>query len=736
MNPGWILVCTLCFILALADGVAAKVPDRDWPSVVVTPILDVPMRDAAITRGPDGAFYLTGTLPAADDPADYENGRVIRVWKSTNLKTWKELGPVWSLERDAPGDARAGWARYYRHITGPDGSHWAWGIQAPELHYIKGAWWICFSVNGQGTGLLKSTSGKPEGPYECHARMTARGGDASMFADDDGSVYWLTDGGHIAKLTDDMGMLAERPKLIVPERDPQFERQPRGGLGARTDMYLADHPQAVGARGAFMFKHRDRYFLAAADYNGRLGAACDDTWIAYADSIGGPWSERHLMVPHGGSITVFEGPGTTAVAGEFRGMYSIPDKKHLDGPQFYATFSGTDRLAIVRDRPALLPLEWLGAERWEVYFFKGPVLSYPRKPQHVFTERGPWAGLRPLTVDAEVRDMAIFTAPGEAGSDQPTYYLSGSVVSRPGELVMWRSNDLVEWEEMPVLWRYEDLEWLPKKLPPASELPVQQGTCQVFWGVRPHYLEGNYYLLFSIFRDARLAPENRGVCALRSKTGRIEGPYESLGKIGGQLGVDPGPLKPVFFNGLDGKLYASNTLNWKLHVAEVDLSKPGWKWDYKPVDHSGAAYATDGFGTMTTLLGRYVLKAVRWDGPVANVHGPFAESGKHYGTYDVHYVPSDGPWGPVREAPRVLTRVGAGNMFRDAKGYWWHVLFGNDWTGPWWQRSGLVPLTVEERDGELVIEPDWDCDDYQKRIMGAGKVVEPPGVLQTIREGE
>jgi hypothetical protein len=37
-------------------------PDRDWPCVVVTPILDVSMRDTAITRGPDGAYYLTGTL--------------------------------------------------------------------------------------------------------------------------------------------------------------------------------------------------------------------------------------------------------------------------------------------------------------------------------------------------------------------------------------------------------------------------------------------------------------------------------------------------------------------------------------------------------------------------------------------------------------------------------------------------------------------------------------------------
>lgn len=42
----------------LPDGV----PTRAWPSVAIQPMLDVPMRDAAISRAPDGTYYLTGTL--------------------------------------------------------------------------------------------------------------------------------------------------------------------------------------------------------------------------------------------------------------------------------------------------------------------------------------------------------------------------------------------------------------------------------------------------------------------------------------------------------------------------------------------------------------------------------------------------------------------------------------------------------------------------------------------------
>ena len=53
----------ILFALGLAGltGYAAT-PDRDWPSVVVTPALDVPMRNPAITLGPDGACCLTGMM--------------------------------------------------------------------------------------------------------------------------------------------------------------------------------------------------------------------------------------------------------------------------------------------------------------------------------------------------------------------------------------------------------------------------------------------------------------------------------------------------------------------------------------------------------------------------------------------------------------------------------------------------------------------------------------------------
>jgi xylan 1,4-beta-xylosidase len=351
-----IRIAAATIIVTLLAGLArvgAAVPDRDWPSVEVTPALDVPMRDPAITRGPDGIYYLTGTVgqPLADGTIDFDNSG-IHLWKSRDLKNWEKIGVVWDFSKGG------GWQRYLRMLPGSSPNKWARGAVAPELHFIKGQCWICFSINGQGTGLLRSTSGKPEGPYEDWARITEWGNHPSLFEDDDGAVYYLTDGGWMAKLTADMKMLAERPRLLQPEPDPRYHKpgQPRN------DTWLCDSPKAVGERGVFLFKAHGRYFLTAASFTGRLGTSCDDTWIAYADNVLGPYSGRHLMIPHGGGVTVFIGPDSTAV-NEYRGPYDIARKKSLPGPQYYATFAGNDSRAIFRDRPAFLSCNRIRASR-------------------------------------------------------------------------------------------------------------------------------------------------------------------------------------------------------------------------------------------------------------------------------------------------------------------------------------------------------------------------------------
>ena len=69
-------------------------------------------------------------------------------------------------------------------------------IWAPELHYLKGNYWLTFCTDWareggvSGTGFLKSSTGKVEGPYELvntDGPITPGHLDATFFQDDDGS---------------------------------------------------------------------------------------------------------------------------------------------------------------------------------------------------------------------------------------------------------------------------------------------------------------------------------------------------------------------------------------------------------------------------------------------------------------------------------------------------------------------------------------------------------------------
>ncbi len=739
-------------------------PDRDWPSVVATPILDVPLRDTAILRGPDrpaepgGApagevYYLTGTLqgPAFDKTLDFDNARQIKLWKSENLKKWEEIGTVWDLDRDVLGprgdehyrDIR--WMRRaYKNPSCSD-SPVCMGFCAPELHYIVrsdergGDWFICFSMNNEGTGLLKSVTGKPEGPYEAWAHITLSGGHPSMFQDDPNEqgvrpVYWLFGNCMLARLTPDLRSLAESPQwLRTCHQAPTAYAVEK--LGATL---FRDYPLTVGDHGAFLFKNRGRYYLTAARRTNRFNAACHDTFVAWSDTLSGPYSEPTLMVPHGGCATVFQGPPTSAVSrfyypqqthylhyvAESAKSKKIMDTAQSDAP-WYATFCGDDSRAIFRDRPAFIPLEWTGPERWEKWeaqCFDPTCESVPRKPQHVFTERGPWPWMKPL-VPGHMRDVKV--CPGHDGC----YYFSGSALSHPGKLMIWKSSDLARWETLDPVWSYEQIEWLPEKRPYTVKPPEVDRT-HVFWHTWVTSWNDTFYITFSIFGDPEYKaarPDMRGVGALRSVSGRIEGPYETLGKVGGQVGYDPEPWVFQFFD-VAGKLYCHDFIHYKSSVAEARLDEPGWKWEWKRVNGLAYEYMQRGdLSLMESMADRpvFVFHSSGRIGGGAKMDGLF--------TYDVNIVEAESPWGPPRGTLCCIPHAAAANRFQDRQGYWWSSMFGADQTGPWWARFGLIPLRVDERpDGSLFVDVEDRPDDYQKRIMGGGSVAEVITVTETL----
>ena len=257
------------------------------------PLFDFPVRDTSICVGPDETYYLAGTTGA---PTWWKTNEGIRMWKSRDLKTWEPLGLVWSFEKDMTWQKKRGENQ---------------AIWAPEIHYFNKTFWIAYCVNYRGTGILKSSTGKPEGPYvdiKPDGPLTGEI-DASLFRDDDGKVYFVYQNGKIARLKDDMSGLAEKSRLLKPAN--------------------AAH---VGFEGAFIFKANDRYYLSCADFtDGRYHC-----YVASSRDLYGPYGDRYLAVPHGGHNMFFM------------------DK---DG-NWWSTFFGNDGDAPFREKPGLLRIEF------------------------------------------------------------------------------------------------------------------------------------------------------------------------------------------------------------------------------------------------------------------------------------------------------------------------------------------------------------------------------------------
>jgi xylan 1,4-beta-xylosidase len=285
----------LLIVATLATATSLYALDDDAKPTTVAPptglrkLMDTPLRDPSICRGPDDTYYLTGT---SEPFWTYNNENGIRLWRSKDLRTWTPLGTAWRY-------GRSPWHEKYLKAQKP--------IWAPEVHYIKGNFWLTYSLPGwdgtgktSGCGLLRSTTGKPEGPYQ-DVQPAERLGDeidASLFEDDDGTVYFLWHCGKIARMKPDMSGLAEpyhRLKTVTPDANPKHHSELCAGIFGKDSF---DH---VGYEGMFLFKMGGRYYLCCSEqYDGRYSCM-----VATAEKIYGPYSARYEAIPHGGHNTVF-----------------------------------------------------------------------------------------------------------------------------------------------------------------------------------------------------------------------------------------------------------------------------------------------------------------------------------------------------------------------------------------------------------------------------------------------
>ncbi len=314
----------------------------------VRPLFDAQIRDTQITRGHDGRYYLTGS--SGDDIWRMNDG--VELWVSDDLTDWDYLGLVWSFEKDAT------WQRAWRDHNGPVRALWA-----PEIHYVKGNYFITLSMPPGDRGLLKSVTGRPEGPY---VNALADDGkwdgniDATLFEDDDGTVYVLWGEGWIARMKDDMSGFDEEPrKLVVANPDTVASHHARTCLPRRQG---AD----VGHEGVSMFKRDGIYYLTAADtYEGRYSSCA-----ATATSVYGPYRDRYEAVPCGGGTGYLRQPAHKDADGR-----DIPER-------WWCSIFGNDSQAPFREMPGLIMVDFTA---------DGHIIPAREQPMLDTAERIRWA---------------------------------------------------------------------------------------------------------------------------------------------------------------------------------------------------------------------------------------------------------------------------------------------------------------------------------------------------------
>ncbi len=635
------------------SSVARQPPAKEHESKYlytrVEKLLDVPMIDPAITRGPEGAYYLTGTTGTMDTEGlvNFAVNDGIRLWKSTDLKNWVDLGlvaPRWLVKATLED------LHLMRTSQEPDELQ---GLLSPEIHFVKGQVYLTYSLKPCGTGLLRSRSGKPEGPYEDLGLITKRGKDPSIFVDDDGTVYWVFGGGWIARMNQTLTGLAEPPRLIQP-------------IDMREGITPGGQILQVGTSGAFLFKKNGTYHLVAAGIHGRLGVPCLDTFVATAKSLEGPWSRRKLAIPHGGQVTTFEGP---------------------EG-QWYATFSGVDSRAVLRERPAIVPIDWVeGVAYWSS---KGE--PWPWKRPQVITEAWGWENARPIS-SLRFRDPIAVN-----GRDGYLYATGLHLYQSHGRnTCILKGQDptgRIPWECVPLAGfrTVDDIPWFKD---PGSPGAFLVSIAKISWA------RDTFWITFSVPGGGR---------TLRSESGTMEGPWK--------VAYDPGeragwmwPRIPI--EDYQGRLYGRwDTGLWPMtsDYSAIDRSAPppptepgykpvfdkrleGYRWE--TVDGSSFIRGDVPAGNVYKIDGKYLMIGG------AGWHGDY----RAFGTYDsevfwAHEI--GGPWHPNRS---VLPHGGHSGIFQDDHGGWWFISFANDNFLPDMHLLRCLPIEIRWMGNGYFISP-------------------------------
>lgn len=342
-------------------------PDVQVPPGL-SPLVDVWMRDPRVSIGHDGAYYLIGTTRPEGEINAGRWGDTICLWRSEDLNEWESLGVIWSLEKE--GGALANYPVYEGGV-GRTYSPEAFrrevmprlcqpgcpqdilvrrGLWSPDIYWLpgRGEYLLTFCLNTNiavppeqwtGHGLfggnyfLKTPSGDPRGPWELvsDSPMTDHI-DGSVFEDDDGAVWFVWQGGNMARFNDRLDAF----NLISDPWQTEWNPEP-------------------AREGPCVVKHDGRYHLFVTVHSNRG----EDGTITYAhEGHNGPgnfsydliqMSSERLTGPYGPRSLVALGAGHGHPLRDRNGDWWLTCFGNINDP--YCPFE-------TPCRPYLVPMEW------------------------------------------------------------------------------------------------------------------------------------------------------------------------------------------------------------------------------------------------------------------------------------------------------------------------------------------------------------------------------------------
>lgn len=446
-------------------ALAVSLPNAD--AKLIVPLLDVPLRDPSVCRGPEGRYYLTGTtgLPGLE-PIN----RGIELWRSVDLIHWESLGEIWNIDRDGT------WQRALKKRATERRNPLASAVRAPEIHFVKNRFIICYSMTTGGIGLIESSTGDAIGPYRDLGRLIEQGTDPTLFAETTGEVYLIYGRGMVATLSDDLRSVRGRPRRLAFSPGGYLNTLP---LDSDRPMRLGFHLRREGAV----------YQLSYRRSRDRLHRTSDDVYVTHARNLFGPYQTSYLAIPHAAGTCLFRTPAGTLMA----------------------TFSGnsSDPFAAFRDQFGLVRLSL------------SPYGRIRPASLHIL-ERGPVARLRPLLARETICNPSI------VADGRGTHYLVAASTliwdaNLGASVRLWRSRDLNNWSYVDEIVNWDDMYGEPYCDEKGS---IVSAELQYIRSKR------SFYLVFSTVTD------RPRTWLFRSISGRASGPYENAADSALVEGVD------------------------------------------------------------------------------------------------------------------------------------------------------------------------------------------------------